>query len=215
MFTRCPECHHTQTLTVEQLRVSGGMIRCENCSTPFDALKRLSESPTDSAPITQEEPALPWIQQDTAASTKLWGSIATAALLLLCAQILYFKGPEAPQNEKLRPWLIKACAYLACNVPSYRNPDDFSVLDSSLKSTADNHYFFKAIIHNQSEFSQPHPGVKLTLLKLSGEAFSQRSFSANQLTFRTDEIAPQETFEISLVIAVPNITVGGYTFEII
>lgn len=214
MFTQCPECHHTQTLTIEQLRESRGMIRCANCSTPFDALQRLSETPTDAVASIDKE-AMPWTQNTNTRHSLFWSLTSLAGIVLLCGQIVYFEGPPALQNERLRPWFIEACSYLACKLPSYRNLDDFSVLDSALTLTADKNYFFRVVINNQAEFPQIHPGIKLTLLKLSGEPFAQRAFASGDLTYRTDHIAPHETFEIGLAIAAPRIPVGGYTFELI
>lgn len=214
MFTQCPECHHTQTLTIEQLRESRGMIRCSNCATPFDALKKLSDTPVEDVASTTEE-ALPWTHDHAPQHSRLWALTALAGFIVLCAQIIYFEGPRALQNEKLRPWFIEACSYLACKLPSYRNLNDFSVLDSSLTPTTDKNYFFRAVINNQAEYPQNHPGIKLTLLKLSGEPFVQRAFAPETLTYRTDDIAPHETFEIGLAIAAPHMPVGGYTFELI
>lgn len=214
MFTQCPECHHPQTLTIDQLRETRGIIRCSHCSTQFDALQRLGETPAD-VPLPPSEEQLPWVQDRKPANPLLWNSSAAAGLILLCGQIIYFQGPSALQHEKFRPWFIEACSYLGCSLPDYRNLTDFSVLTSSLILTADQNYYFKATINNQAEFAQPYPGIKLTLLKLSGEPFAQRAFTPDNLTFRTDKIAPHETIEIGLAIAAPSASVGGYTFELI
>lgn len=213
MFTKCPECHHPQTLTIEQLRTTRGIIRCSQCSTQFDALQSLSETPA--VALAPSEEHLPWVQDRKPANPLLWNLSAAAAIILLCGQIIYFQGPSALQHDKLRPWIIEACSYLGCTLPDYRKLTDFSVLASSMILTADQNYYFKAIINNQAEFAQPHPGIKLTLLKLSGEPFAQRAFAPDNLTFRTDKIAPHETIEIGLTIAAPGTSVGGYTFELI
>lgn len=214
MYTQCPECHHTQTLSIEQLRISRGMIHCDQCSAQFDALRRLSETPTKISLDTPEE-TLPWLESRKPSNPLLWNLTAAAGIILLLAQIIYFQGPLALQHDKFRPWFLRACSYLSCTLPDYRNLSDFSVIASSLYLTADQHYYFKAIITNQAKFAQQHPGIKLSLLKLSGEAFAQRVFSADYLTFHTDKIAPYETIEIGLAIAAPSTPVGGYTFELL
>lgn len=213
MFTQCPECRQTQTLTIDQLRATRGMIRCAHCSTQFDALQSLSDTPV-AIQADHEAEHLPWTHKPKSTNQLFWNLSAVAGIFLLIGQIIYFMGPAALQNEKLRPWIEHSCSYLKCTLPDYKKLSDFSVLASSLVLTADQNYYFSASINNQADFAQAHPGIKLTLLKLSGEPFAQRSFSSDELTYRSNKIAPNETIDIGLTLAAPSIPLGGYTFEL-
>ena len=45
MYTQCPDCSTVFRVTAEALRAAQGRVRCGICSTGFDALENLSESP--------------------------------------------------------------------------------------------------------------------------------------------------------------------------
>jgi len=45
MYTQCPNCRVAFRVTAGVLQQAGGRVRCGNCSRPFNALDRLSESP--------------------------------------------------------------------------------------------------------------------------------------------------------------------------
>lgn len=46
MYTQCPECGTVFRLSADTLRVAGGDVRCGICSTVFNALDALSDSPS-------------------------------------------------------------------------------------------------------------------------------------------------------------------------
>lgn len=214
MFTQCPECDRTQTISVEALRKSRGMIRCSNCSTLFDALQRLSEIPLNE-PLTETASEPPWTFRAHRVSGH-WGLLLLLSFITLTGQILYFEGSTAIQNETVRPSLEKACGYLKCTLPSYRNLDDFAVMHSALTPSDDEHYIFQATINNQAAFPQRPPRLRLTFMKLTGEPFAQRIFEPeNYLASPTPYIGAEQPFDISLNIAPIDTTMGGYNFELI
>ncbi|MGR9115595.1 MAG: zinc-ribbon and DUF3426 domain-containing protein [Gammaproteobacteria bacterium] len=215
MYTQCPECGQNQILGVDELREGRGMIRCSNCSTIFDALQRLSETPPVEAP-TAVVTELPWTPQLQLASG-FWRLTLALSLITLTGQMLYFEAPKALQSATLRPWFEKACSLLQCELPSYRKLDDFAIVHSELTPSGDNHLVFQASIHNQAEFQQRLPDLKLTFMNLTGEHFAQRIFSPDQYKATSSNfIGPDQPFEISLDIAPSNTAViGGYTFELI
>jgi predicted Zn finger-like uncharacterized protein len=62
MFTVCPKCALTLTVTAADLRVAQGFVRCGQCTYVFNALTALSDErqpPTATAQEVQPEPQLP------------------------------------------------------------------------------------------------------------------------------------------------------------
>lgn len=214
MYTQCPECGHTQTLSVDELRQNRGMVHCSHCSTLFDALQRLSEMPpTEAQPAPL--PELPWTAR-THRSSSPWGFVLLLGCAALTGQLLYFEGPAALKSKAIRPWLEKACVQLHCKLPSYRNLDEFAVLRSTLMPSDNSHYIFQALINNQAAFPQQPPDIRLTFMKLTGEPFAQSIFRPERyLPSPLSVIEVDQSFEISLNIAPVDTTIGGYTLELI
>src|SRR5581483_7995374 len=60
MYTVCPKCALTLTVTAADLRVAQGYVRCGRCSNVFNALARLSEDRNSvAAAATQTAPPSP------------------------------------------------------------------------------------------------------------------------------------------------------------
>ncbi|MGE8317569.1 MAG: DUF3426 domain-containing protein [Comamonas sp.] len=53
-ITRCPECHTRFKVVDDQLRISGGWVRCGKCKAVFDALAHLWAKPQEQAPDPQQ-----------------------------------------------------------------------------------------------------------------------------------------------------------------
>jgi predicted Zn finger-like uncharacterized protein len=216
MYTDCPECQTRQTVTIEQLRLNRGLMRCSHCNTLFDALKQLSENSSEPPQkIETKEPVINWLKSPEAPSAKLWGSALAVNLLLLMSQGVYFYGNDALQNPSLRKQLERGCQALGCVLPAYKNRDELVVMQSAL-TEKNGFYEFSSVIINQAEFAQNYPSIKLTLLNLNGEPLAQRVFLAKHyLNEDNNAIASNQSFEVSLAIAPTGKTIGGYTFELI
>lgn len=218
MFTKCPECQKTHPLTLEQLRASRGILRCEGCSETFDALEFLSETAADETTVESLSATdLSWSQEAVPVSA-YWGVGLIIGLLLFVGQIVYFEGYHFSQNPIFRPVLEKICGQLNCRLPAYKNPDEFTVLQSSFTASPDHTHLFRAVISNQAAFTQSYPSIKLTLLDYTGKPFTHRVFTPQEYLPKDPITAPvmisDATTEISLNIAAPKTKVGGYTFEL-
>ena len=213
MFTQCPECGCSRSLSVDELRHNHGMIRCTDCSALFDALPRLSETAVAAPTAPAAESA--WTESPHQASG-YWGLTVLLAVGLLIGQLVYFEGPKAIQDQNIRPLLEQTCRLLKCALPVYRHPDEFSVLQSTLTRANETTYLFRAIIANQAAFPQRPPAVKLTFMNRAGLAFAQGIFQASDYVDAPSSlIAVDNTFVISLRMAPPATAIGGYSFELI
>jgi predicted Zn finger-like uncharacterized protein len=217
MFTQCPECQTIQPLTLAQLRTSRGMLRCSHCMAMFDALERISETKEINHSDNLSSTRLPW-DKVSMSGNAYWRTGLVIGLLLLIGQIVYFEGYAFTQNPAARPALAKLCQLINCQLPVYKNLDEFTLLHSSFTPLPDQNYALRVVISNQANFSQTYPSIKLTLLDYSGNAFAHRVFQPRDY-LPEDSVATvmdaDAITEISLKIAAPKTKVGGSTFDLI
>ncbi len=216
MFTQCPECQTTQSLTLEQLRGTRGMIQCRHCSVLFDALALISETEAIASEKNLSDSTLPWDHEKRSKSI-YWSIGVCFCLLLLVAQMVYFEGYNFTQSSKIRPFLTAVCQRIACRLPDYKNPDQFNIV-GSFKQMPDQNYEFHAAISNEADFPQVYPNVRLTLLNFNSKPFAARVFQPHDYlpeAKRASTMNPDTSTEISLKIAAPKSAVGGSSFELV
>lgn len=214
MFTQCPECRKTYSVSTEGLRTTRGMMKCEQCAVIFDALESLCDELPAVNPDTLASELFPETKQSPK-NSKIWPYAFCAGLTTLIGQFFYFEGYALTQNQSIRPWLIATCEKLGCNLPDYKNAGEISILKTTLKSGEQQAYRFQAVIANQSEFSQPYPHIRLTLLDFTGEAMAERVFSPADYQPESNMIAGDGSAEIMLEIAAPDKKFGGYSFKLL
>ncbi len=213
MYTQCPECRKQHSVSSEDLRATRGMIKCTQCSAMFDALEYI----TDELPIADSDNLTDSLfpEAATVTSNRFWLYGFCFGLLALITQFFYFEAYALSQNHTLRPWLVTFCDALRCDLPDYKNAGEISVLKTTLEPGDTPNYRFKAVITNQSAFSQPYPHVRLTLLDFTGEAMLKRVFSPTDYQAKSSLLASDDSAEIIIDIAVPNKTFGGYSFKLL
>lgn len=213
MYTQCPECQKQHTVGTDELRATRGMIKCENCAAMFDALEYISDQPIIENPDKLTD-AL-FLEPRAKPRHKGWFYAFCFGLFALIAQFFYFETYSLTQNPKLRPWLLGLCETLGCDLPDYQNAGEISILQTALKKLDASSYRFKAVIVNQSDYSQPYPHIRLTLLDFTGEAMTERVFSPADYKTTDTMLASDDSSEIVVDIAVPNRKFGGYSFKLL
>jgi predicted Zn finger-like uncharacterized protein len=215
MYSRCPHCQTQQTISAEQLRISRGLLTCSACGKRFDALASLSER-ADAEFQEVSDADLLSNPHGKRAHRAVWRIGALLSLLLLLAQVAYFKGDAISRQPLLRFGWQAICDHLGCRLPMYKNLDEWTVSHSDLRSLSDQNYVFSAAITNQAAFPQNCPDLKLVLLNLSGQAIAERIFSGRQYSTATS-LAANETAEIKLTVVAPPgpAKIGGYTLALL
>ncbi|MGZ8190362.1 MAG: DUF3426 domain-containing protein [Methylococcaceae bacterium] len=214
-------------MTVEQLRNSRAIAFCDGCSIQFDALELLSDTADDTngeietieavqahAPLG--ETPLPW-EQKPAACHSCWHFGTLFALLLLAVQAVYFEGVNFSQSPRLRPSLEKLCRTFHCDIPVYKNLDEFTVMQGAFTPLPNGNYTFRAVISNQASFAQDYPNIQLVLQDYTGRAFTERIFRPQDYLSAigaATKMLPDATIAINLEIAAPKTRIGGYNFEL-
>lgn len=215
MITQCPECKKQHSLSAAELRASNAKIHCDQCDLDFDALELLKD-PLPNENKQSKDLLTPQYKANSKYST-FWTLGFTLCIALMAFQIYFFEAYNISQNKKLRPWLEKICTQFSCQLPTYKNLNDFSILHGSFELAANKtHYVFKTTFINQSVFKQQHPAIKLTLQNFTGHNLAERIFFPQEyLTHYLEFIKPDVSVEISLNIAIPPKEIGGYRFELI
>jgi hypothetical protein len=204
MLTHCSHCKKPYSISISELRSHSGTLYCPHCDEMLSRLKFFNPNIFARHPQRHQRHNLGW------------GLALVAGLGLLAGQFYQVEGKKMMNNKQLRNGLERVCVYLSCQLPVYKNLEDFEVLQGDLQRTANNEYIFQAVISNQAEFEQAYPRIKLSLLDFNGQIFAQRIFYPLDYHHPDpkDFIPAAETVEMSLAIAPPAQKVGGYTFEL-
>lgn len=215
MYTRCPNCHQKQSLTVAQLRVTRAIVFCKKCLTQFDALELLCESEQEETGVPLNSEVLPW-EKEARPQNPYWRIGLVFSVLLFVGQVAFFEGDALARSEKLRPGLETLCRQLGCRLPAYKNSDELAIMQHSFSPLPDRTYLFRMIVNNQAAFMQPYPNIALTLLDYNGMPFTHRLFRPQDYLFSaaTASIAADDTADIRLSIAATDTAIGGYRFDL-
>ena len=147
-----------------------------------------------------------------------WGIGAALMAALLALQVGWFAGPELEQNERLRPWLVKACGSLGCRLPPYHAPRRIQIISHDLSPAPDGieGYEFTLVLANQAPLPQAFPSIKLSLEAFNGSPAAVREFQPEEyLSEPSPNLMPLgEPIEIHLLLAKPNREIGGFSFEL-
>jgi predicted Zn finger-like uncharacterized protein len=106
MFTVCPKCTLTLSVTAGDLRTGQGYVRCGRCSNVFNALLTLTEQPPETAPSAASAPATPTGAQQTKVATAPAAAASAAsdvASSIQIDQILMLGGSAFPRPQAAAP----------------------------------------------------------------------------------------------------------------
>lgn len=125
MFTQCPECSTVYEISTDHLAAAGGMVRCGECDTMFNALRRLSET----------APAPDSSHNETSAPNTATELDANDSEALSQEAGAVTEQPVATQNEELTDKAVpEAESYFQHNAQS---SSDQEKLDHESEVTAD------------------------------------------------------------------------------
>lgn len=204
MLTQCSQCKKTYNLSVEELRTRATGLFCPHCAEMLGRLKIFNSNFFFGG------------EKNTDPHTKFWTGGFLVCVLLFVAQVYLVERDKLSQNAAQRIWLEKICRPLRCNVPVYKNLDEFEILHGDFQQQ-EQHYVFQTVLSNQADFAQHYPRIKLSLLDFSGHTFAERVFEPREYlgSAPTQLMPASETIEVSLNIVLPTQKVGGYTFELL
>ena len=150
-------------------------------------------------------------------SSGRWWLIVAALGLLLVLQMLLAQREELAANARWRPLISGLCNALQCEVPAWREPAAFTMLQRSVqpKPGATGVLRVSASFRNDARWPQPWPTVLLTLSDMDGRQVGLRAFNPDEYRngSGTDRIAPGESATIQLDVVEPARQVVAFTFD--
>lgn len=158
-------------------------------------------------PATTRRVAWPWF-------------VAIAALgLVLAMQLLLAQRHELAASARWRPWVEGLCSVLPCEVPAWREPQAFTMLDRSVQPSAamPGVLAVEANFRNDARWPQPWPTLVLSLSDVEGRQVGLRAFAPSEYrqsgAGATDLLAPGQSATVRLQVREPAPRIVAFTFD--
>lgn len=146
-----------------------------------------------------------------------WGAVALLTVLL-GLQILLADRARLAEDPDWRPALTSLCNLLGCQLPPWREPTAFAMLQRNVRSHpgAADALRISATFRNDARWPQAWPRLMLTLSDVNGRMVGARTFTASDYLddgMRDALIAPGQTVTVLLDIREPTTQVVAFTFD--
>ncbi len=145
-------------------------------------------------------------------------AVAVALALLLALQLLLADRARLASNPTWRPLLSTVCAALFCDLPPWREPAAFSLLQRDVRQhpSIPGVLRVSATFRNDARWSQPWPRLQLTLSDVNGRRAGERSFRAEEYLGgppNQAELASGESATIAMDLHEPAARIVAYDFK--
>jgi hypothetical protein len=151
--------------------------------------------------------------------TMRWRSwlVVAGLFLFLLVQVVLAQRVELAGNARWRPLIASTCALLRCQVPPWREPAAFTMLQRSVQPKAGTRgvLHVSASFRNDARWEQPWPTVLLTLSDMDGRQVGMRAFAPGDYLGKDarSAIAPGQSATIQLDVVEPAQQVVAFTFD--
>ena len=148
-----------------------------------------------------------------------WLIVAVVALaVLLVLQLLLADRARLAANAQWRPLLATLCGALRCELPPWREPAAFTLLQRDVRQhpTLPGALRVSATFRNDARWSQPWPRLQLTLSDVNGRPAGQRRFDAQEYLGGAPgqtELASGESATVAMDILEPAPQIVAYDFR--
>lgn len=148
---------------------------------------------------------------------RLWAVACLVMALITCINSIYFLRNEiAIYYPKLKPYLLKACQQISCNIELPKNIELVVIDDSDMQEDAEHSGLikFSSKLINTGSYLLQYPNLELTLTDVDDKPVLRRIFKPEEyLTADTkisEGFAAGEEVTINLAITTGDIAVAGY-----
>jgi len=149
-----------------------------------------------------------------------WGWYAgIAALTLLFAlQLLLAQRHELAADPRWRPLVAGACTVLRCEVPAWREPAAFTMLQRSVRPApnASGVLAVDASFRNDARWPQPWPTLVLSLSDVDGRPVGVRAFAPSEYRAAhrpDDRLLPGQSANVTFQVIEPAPRIVAFTFD--
>lgn len=179
-------------------------------------------APTPPAPGKRGSRAMPSFARVAAAANKgpreRWiVAVAIALAVLLILQLLLADRARLSADARWRPTLHVLCAALFCELPPWREPTAFTLLQRDVRQhpSTPGALRVSATFRNDARWPQPWPRLRLTLSDANGRPAGARDFRAEDYLggpASQPELASGESATVAMDILEPAAQIVGYDF---
>jgi hypothetical protein len=149
-------------------------------------------------------------------NTRMWMGIGALSLALLL-QVLLSQREALAADARWRPLVTGLCGALQCEVPAWRDPAAFTMLQRSVQPRRDvaGVLSVTASFRNDARWPQPWPTLLLTLSDMEGRQVGMRAFTPAEYRKGTaaPPIAPGQSATIQMDVVEPARPVVAFTFD--
>jgi hypothetical protein len=146
-----------------------------------------------------------------------WGIVAGLSALLL-VQMVASDFDQLAAGASTRPWLLRMCGLLRCELPPWREPQALHLLQRDVRANPRRPGTLRisASFRNDARWTQPWPRLRVTLSDSDGRAIGARDFAAGEYlgTQPTPNgIASGQVAAVAFDVIDPSPRVTAFTFE--
>jgi hypothetical protein len=146
-----------------------------------------------------------------------WGIVAGLSALLL-VQMVASDFDQLAAGASTRPWLLRMCGLLRCELPPWREPQALHLLQRDVRANPRRPGTLRisASFRNDARWTQPWPRLRVTLSDSDGRAIGARDFTAGEYlgTQPTPNgIASGQVAAVAFDVIDPSPRVTAFTFE--
>ena len=155
----------------------------------------------------------------TGGARERWVPAAAAALaLLLALQLLLADRARLAADPQWRPVLETVCKVLFCELPPWREPKAFTLLQRDVRQhpRIPGALRVSATFRNDERWPQPWPQLRLTLADVNGRTAGERSFRADEYLGgppNQAELVSGESATVAMDILEPAARIVAYDFS--
>ncbi len=145
-------------------------------------------------------------------------AVVVALVVLLILQLLLADRARLSADARWRPTLHVLCAALFCDLPPWREPTAFTLVQRDVRQhpSTPGALRVSATFRNDARWSQPWPRLRLTLSDVNGRPAGERDFRAEDYLggpASQPELASGESATVAMDILEPAAQIVGYDFS--
>ncbi|BDU18049.1 DUF3426 domain-containing protein [Lysobacter auxotrophicus] len=147
-----------------------------------------------------------------------WYAAISALALLFALQLLLAQRHELAADARWRPLVSGSCTVLRCDVPAWREPAAFTMLQRSVRPqpNAAGVLAVDASFRNDARWPQPWPTLVLSLSDVDGRPVGVRAFAPAEYrtTHRPDDrLLPGQSAHVTFQVIEPAPRIVAFTFD--
>jgi len=147
-----------------------------------------------------------------------WYAAIAALALLFALQLLLAQRHELAADPRWRPLVSGACTVLRCDVPAWREPAAFTMLQRSVRpqSNVAGVLAVDASFRNDARWPQPWPTLVLSLSDVDGRPVGVRAFAPAEYRAAhrpDDRLLPGQSANVTFQVIEPAPRIVAFTFD--